>query len=209
MSVLSKDLGNRSADSGGYLDESGLSGRDDPVGANFGNAVPFRAENDSAGGVASREFGKLIYGADSPYARSAEYATIDSITREDLISFHGSFFYPNNMMLAVWGDFHTPDMIQKIEEVFAGWEKREVEASRPPKVNYEFQNTVNLIQRDDVNQTNIFMGHIGGLRNDPDYFCPRFSEPNSRLGLHQSSFQRSEIASGPGLFGVWLLFGQL
>ena len=38
--------------------------------------------NDSAGGVASREFGKLIYGADSPYARSAEYATIDSITRE-------------------------------------------------------------------------------------------------------------------------------
>ncbi len=158
--------------------------------------------NDSAGGVASREFGKLIYGADSPYARSAEYATIDSITREDLIAFHERFFYPNNLMLAVWGDFHTPEMIQKIEEAFAGWEKREIEASPPPEVNYEFQKTVNLIQRDDVNQTNIYMGHIGGLRNDPDYFAlvlvnrilgsgftsRLFREVRSRQGLAYSVF---------------------
>ena len=77
--------------------------------------------NDSVNRLASREFGKLIYGSDSPYARSSEYATIDSITREDLISFHQRFFYPNNMMLAVWGDFQTPDMIQKIADAFAGW----------------------------------------------------------------------------------------
>jgi predicted Zn-dependent peptidase len=158
--------------------------------------------NDNVSGIASREFGKLIYGADSPYARSAEYATIDSITREDLISFHQRFFYPNNMMLAVWGDFQTSDIIQKIEEAFAGWEKREIQASLPPKVNYEFQKTVNLIQKDDVNQTNIFMGHIGGLRNDPDYFAlvlmnrilgsgftsRLFKEVRSRQGLAYSVF---------------------
>jgi len=158
--------------------------------------------NDSVNRLASREFGKLIYGSDSPYARSAEYATIDSITREDLISFHQRFFYPNNMMLAVWGDFQTPDMIQKIEEAFQGWQKREIQASLPPKVNYEFRKTVNLIQKDDVNQTNIFMGHVGGLRNDPDYFAlvlmnrilgsgftsRLFKEVRSRQGLAYSVF---------------------
>ena len=158
--------------------------------------------NDSVNRLASREFGKLIYGSDSPYARSAEYATIDSITREDLISFHQRFFYPNNLMLAVWGDFQTPDMIQKIEEAFQGWEKRELQASLPPKVNYEFRKTVNLIQKDDVNQTNIYMGHIGGLRNDPDYFAlvlmnrilgsgftsRLFKEVRSRQGLAYSVF---------------------
>ena len=158
--------------------------------------------NDSVSGLASREFSKLIYGADSPYARSVEYATIDSITREDLISFHQRFFYPNNMMLAVWGDFQTSDMIQKIEEAFQGWEQREIQASLPPKVNYEFRKTVNFIQRDDVNQTNIFMGHVGGLRNDPDYFAlvlmnrilgsgftsRLFKEVRSRQGLAYSVF---------------------
>ena len=158
--------------------------------------------NDSVSGLASREFSKLIYGADSPYARSVEYATIDSITREDLISFHQRFFYPNNMMLAVWGDFQASDMIQKIEESFQGWEQREMQASFPPKVNYEFRKTVNFIQKDDVNQTNIFMGHVGGLRNDPDYFAlvlmnrilgsgftsRLFKEVRSRQGLAYSVF---------------------
>ena len=158
--------------------------------------------NDSVNRLASREFGKLIYGSDSPYARSAEYASIDSITREDLISFHQRFFYPNNMMLAVWGDFQTADMIQKIEEAFEGWEKREVQVSLPPKVHYEFRKTVNVIQKDDVNQTNIFMGHIGGLRSDPDYFAlvlmnrilgsgftsRLFKEVRSRQGLAYSVF---------------------
>jgi len=158
--------------------------------------------NDSVNRLASREFGKLIYGSDSPYARSAEYATIDSITREDLISFHQRFFSPNNMMLAVWGDFQTADMIQKIEEAFEGWEKREVQVSLPPKVHYEFRKTVNIIQKDDVNQTNIYMGHIGGLRSDPDYFAlvlmnrilgsgftsRLFKEVRSRQGLAYSVF---------------------
>ena len=153
--------------------------------------------NDSVSGLASREFGKLIYGSDSPYARSAEYATIDSITREDLISFHQRFFYPNNMMLAVWGDFQTADMIHKIEEAFQGWEKREIQASLPPKVNYEFRKTVNLIQRDDVNQTNIFMGHVGGLRNDPDYFALVLM--NRILGSGFTSRLFKEVRSRQGL----------
>ena len=52
-------------------------------------------------------------------------------------------------------EHHTPEMIRKIEEAFRGWEKREVPVSVMPEVNYEFRQTVNFVQKDDVNQTNI------------------------------------------------------
>ena len=61
--------------------------------------------NDNVRGIASREFSKLIYGKDSPYARQAEYANIDTITRQDLSISTTPTFHPNNTCMAVWGDF--------------------------------------------------------------------------------------------------------
>ncbi|MEJ1931114.1 pitrilysin family protein, partial [Nostoc sp. NIES-2111] len=43
--------------------------------------------NDDPDDIAGREFRKLIYGKDSPYARITEYATVDAIAREDLLQF--------------------------------------------------------------------------------------------------------------------------
>ena len=127
--------------------------------------------NDSVGAVAGREFDKLIYGADSVYARHIEYATIDPITRDDLVNFHGKYFGPNNAMLAVWGDFDTKQIIEKIENAFEGWQKVDLDLPGTPKVEYEFRKTVNVIRKDEVNQSNVYMGHIGGLRSDPDFFA--------------------------------------
>lgn len=61
--------------------------------------------NDNPNSIASREFRKLIYGKDSPYARTTEYATIDKISREDLVKFYQQYFYPNNIILGILGDF--------------------------------------------------------------------------------------------------------
>lgn len=127
--------------------------------------------NDDVGSVAGREFGKLIYGSDSVYARHAEYATIDNITRDDLMAFHQKFYGPNNAMLAVWGDFETRQMIAKIEKAFEQWQKVDLDVPEAPKVKYEFRKTVNVVRKDDVNQSNVYLGHIGGLMSDPDYFA--------------------------------------
>ena len=127
--------------------------------------------NDNVGAIAGREFDKLIYGRDSVYARHTEYATIDNIGRDDLVTFHKKFFGPNNMMLAVWGDFDTKQMIEKIEQVFKGWEKIDLQLPDAPAVDYEFRGTINLVHKGDVNQSNIYLGHIGGLMSDPDYFA--------------------------------------
>jgi zinc protease len=127
--------------------------------------------NDNVLAIAGREFDKLIYGPDSVYARHTEYATIDSITRDDLIAFHKRFFKPNNVMLAVTGDFDTKEMIKKIEKAFEGWQKADIDFPDVPQVRYEFRPTANVIRKEDINQSNIYLGHIGGLMNDPDYFA--------------------------------------
>jgi len=127
--------------------------------------------NDDVRAIAGREFDKLIYGPDSVYARQEEYATIESITRDDLIAFHKRFFAPNNIMLAVCGDFNTDEMIKKIDSVFHDWRKVDLNIPETPRIDYKFPKTVNQIRKEDVNQSNIYLGHIGGLMSDPDYFA--------------------------------------
>jgi len=125
--------------------------------------------NDNPGAIASREYAKLIYGPDSVYARHAEYATIDNITRDDLVAFHRRFFHPNQVMLAVWGDFESKEIVAKIQAAFQDWPKAEVKLPPVPDVPYEFRSTVNAVRKDDMSQSIIRMGHVGGLMSDPDY----------------------------------------
>jgi len=108
--------------------------------------------NDNARQIVRREYNKIIYGPQSVYARQTEYATIDNITRDDLVAFHKKFYRPNNMMLAVWGDFDTDGMIASLQKVFGGWEKADTEIPAVPEVKYEFRPTVNLVRKDDINQ---------------------------------------------------------
>lgn len=159
--------------------------------------------NDEIIQITNREFNKLIYGADSHYARHTEYATIDAITRDDLIAFYKKYFHPNNMMMTVWGDFKTKDMIKKLTKTFAKWKAEPVDIPPTPKVDYKFKYTVNFIDKPDVNQSHIMMGHIGGIRSNPDY--PALSIMNRIL-----SFDRmfKKIRTDEGLaYAVWGHYG--
>lgn len=173
--------------------------------------------NDSPDAIASREFRKLIYGPESVYARHAEFATIGSITRDDLVAFHQRYFGPNNMLLAIWGDFDTAAMIEKIARAFAGWAPIDLNLPETPEVDYTWRSTVGLIEKPEINQSNIYLGHIAGLRSDPDYFALTvmnqilgggftgrlFKNVRSRQGLAYSVF--GAYSSGfdrPGMFYV-------
>jgi len=125
--------------------------------------------NDEPMSIAGREFTKLLYGATSPYARTTEYATIDAITRDDMIMFHKMCVQPNNMQIAVWGDFKKDDIVALIKKYFGDWAKGQMEIPAPPKVDYAFHPSVNHAEKGDVTQSTVFIGHIGGVFGDPDY----------------------------------------
>ena len=125
--------------------------------------------NDDQGSIANREYSKLIYGENSPLTRQIEYATLDAISREDIVAFHKEAFVGNNMTFGVIGDFDTKEMKRKLEKAFgslpAGTENNLIY----PEVNYSYPSTVNFINKSDVNQSYVLVGHIGGLRENPDY----------------------------------------
>ncbi len=125
--------------------------------------------NDDPMGICIREFRKLIFGAESPYARHQEYATIDVITRDDMIKFHKEYVKPENVQIAVWGDFKQDEMLALIKDYFGDWPRGAQEIAAPPEFKYEFKPTVNYAEKTDVNQSNILIGHIGGKMGDPDY----------------------------------------
>lgn len=159
--------------------------------------------NDDIGQITRREFEKIIYGEGSPYARYPEYATVDAVTREDVANFYKTYFHPNNARMAVWGDFDAGEMEAKISEALGPWAPSDAEVPPLPEVHYEYKYTVNFIDRSDVNQSNIMLGHIGGVMNNPDY--PALSVMNSILS-YDRMFKK--IRTDEGLaYSVWGAYG--
>ncbi|MEX0773785.1 MAG: pitrilysin family protein [Balneolales bacterium] len=125
--------------------------------------------NDNAQSVASREFSQLIYGEESLYGRLIEYETLSNITRDDMIEFHEQAFTGSNLMIGITGDFSAPQMKDALQEAFSDYPKGTRNELDLPEVDYEFNSSINFIDKPDVNQSVVFMGHIGGLRDNPDY----------------------------------------
>ncbi len=126
--------------------------------------------NDEPNGIAYREFQKLIYGKDSPFARTTEYATVKNISRQDLIDFYQKNFHPNNMILGLVGDFDTQTMKSLIEKKFGKWKSDpKWQASKLPTVSQANTNGVFLVDRPQLTQSSVLIGHLGGMLNSPDY----------------------------------------
>ncbi len=125
--------------------------------------------NDDQASIANREFSKLMYGEDSPLTRQVEYASLEAITRDDIVAFHKEAFVGNNMSFGVIGDFDTKEMKRKLEDAFGSLPAGTANNLIYPEISYSYPSTVNFIDKSDVNQSYVLVGHIGGLRENPDY----------------------------------------
>jgi zinc protease len=127
--------------------------------------------NDDPMAIGGREAAKLAYGANSPYTRQAEYSTIASITRDDLLAFHKKFIHPNNVIMGVVGDFKTDEMEAKLRQAFEPWSKGPEASKVAPTDRTAAKTGVYFVPKEDVTQSNIYL--VGGgsvMRNDRDYY---------------------------------------
>ncbi|WP_353929886.1 pitrilysin family protein [Okeanomitos corallinicola TIOX110] len=161
--------------------------------------------NDNPSEIASREFKKLIYGQDSPYARTVEYATLDKISREDVVNFYQQYYYPNNMILGIVGDFNPKIMRSLIEKKLGNWKPNpNISKIQVPEVSSAKLGGVFFVDQPQLTQSNILIGHLGGDFKNPDY--PALSVMNGVLnGFGGRLF--NEVRSRQGLaysvYGVW------
>ncbi len=127
--------------------------------------------NDRTGDIESREWRYLMYGENHFSARDITVGTLEKITRDDLVNFHEQFVHPGNMMLAVAGDFDREEMLERLEQAFKDWEPGEPWNEPVPEPSHTPVAGVYMVDKPDVNQGRVSIGHLGITYDNPDRFA--------------------------------------
>jgi predicted Zn-dependent peptidase len=134
-----------------------------------------QGRNDATAGIEGREANLLFYG-DYPVNAHPTNASVESITREDLLAFHTEVFYPSNFIVAAAGDFDRAAFLKKLEAACAGWENpKDPPARTIPKVAHVPPPGVFAVHKEgrNINQGRVTIGHLGIDLRDPDLHALR------------------------------------
>jgi predicted Zn-dependent peptidase len=136
-----------------------------------------RRRNDEPAPIAARYFSRLLYTMAHPTGRAGftSIPEVEHVTRDQLLALYKKYYGPNNVMLAVVGDFNRQAMVARLEDAFAGWapvsateiaeEKKEL-----PRASGKNPAGVYLIHRP-LPQATVMLGEFGVDRTNPDRFA--------------------------------------
>ena len=154
-------------------------------------------QNDNPGQILGREFQELLLGEDSAFARSVTYDSIGSIERDDLVAWHARFVHPENVILALAGDFDHAEAKALVESAFGDWARSDQALPEAPSLEAAYEPGISFIEKTDVTQSNIQIGHLGIRRDNPDYYAVEVM--NQVLGGGFASRLFSNVRSKKGL----------
>jgi zinc protease len=118
--------------------------------------------------IAGRKFAEALYG-DHPYGRRSEgtEASLNSISHDDLATFHKRNFARDNLIVAVVGSISPEELGPLLDKVFGDLpEKAELETISEAKLAFGQITRVEYA----LPQTSISMVYPGVRRQDPDFF---------------------------------------
>ncbi len=113
-------------------------------------------------------FQDLVYGKDYPETARTTRKGVESITDRDLRAFYDGHIRNRAIVIAATGDFSGAKLAEKIKASFAGWKAQPPEKLIVPKVKLAAKPGIYLIDKPDMNQAVVVMGHLGMNRVDPD-----------------------------------------
>jgi predicted Zn-dependent peptidase len=137
----------------------------------------WRRRNDQPGSILGRAWAQVIEG-DHPLGRSL-------VTPDEIAGFTSArfrwvqerIFCPQNIVIGVSGDYDERALVAKLEAAMKGWPACAAGLRELPPLQYAQGPKVIYVEKD-VNQTNIRMGHGGGIRvaNNPEYFAAQVAD---------------------------------
>lgn len=162
---------------------------------------------DSPGELASQHFQNLLFGEKHPDGWVLMPEDVQKITRDQLVTFWRTFYRPNRAMLAVAGDVDAGRLRAELEKTFGPWQRAETPPRVVPKPPELRDTRVLLIDRPDLTQATVVLGHRGIRHADPDWYAATLI--NYVLGGSDfSSRLMREVRSKRGLtYGIGSTFG--
>ncbi len=169
-----------------------------------------KKRNDDSAEIEAREWNFLLYGAEHLTNRLSTAASVQAITREDLVAFHARYFEPANMIAAVSGSFSRAEMIRRLETAFGGWPSQRMAVPPIPSAIHPTEPGLYRVQKD-VNQGRFSVGIPSVKRDSPEIYALEVmneilggSDFTSRITKRVRSDEGLAYSASSGLgFGVW------
>ena len=119
--------------------------------------------------IASIVFERLVYGR-HPYGtpHSGTSASLQRISREDLVSYHKAHYKPNNAILAVVGDVTADEAFERVSRVLGGWERGPLPTRSLIELPLPTPRLI-VIDKPGAVQTVVRVGHLALPRAHPDF----------------------------------------
>ena len=126
-------------------------------------------QRSSANFLANELWSKVIFG-DHPAGRiSMTAASLNAMTRDQMVAFHKTRYVPDNAVIAMAGDITYAAAQKLVESRLGGWAKAGVSAPTATDPAPAGSAKVYLVDRPNSVQTTFIVGTQGISRTDPDY----------------------------------------
>jgi zinc protease len=146
--------------------------------------VQIQREKADPVGMALRVFPRLIYGEGHAYANpwtgSGTEASVQQITRQDLVKFHQTWFKPNHATMVVVGATTMAQIKPKLERLFAAWRPGTVPEKNIAAVAPQPKPELYLLDRPGALQTVLIAGNVAPPKANPEE--PAIETMNAVLG---------------------------
>jgi zinc protease len=131
-------------------------------------ANSLQSEDTISGVIIDRAYATLIADVNDPSLRHPSAATVNAITRDDLVEYTRAYWRPDLTTIAVVGDL-TPDAVRaSLERAFGGWHAAgptpsvRAEAYPAPRTGHDYVETA-------ANQVYVRLGQSAVSRTSADY----------------------------------------
>jgi predicted Zn-dependent peptidase len=164
--------------------------------------------------LANERLHKVLFG-EHPYGTVApSEQQVEGVKREQLQSFYGEHYRPDNAIMIAVGDFAPERMLAEIERTLGGWKAGERTAPKTPEPPKIAHRRVHFIHQPDSVQTDVLVGTRAITRKNPDWVrlglanCIYGGAFNSRLVMNireQKGYTYSPRSTVHGLrqLGYW------
>ncbi len=156
-----------------------------------------KVDEKSVAAVSSRVRNVLAYGKNHPAGEYLTEATINNVTLADVKENYSTYFVPGNAYLVIIGDVNTAQIKEKVEDLFALWEK-----ATAPNLAYSDPQNVQFTQINFVDMPNAVQSEISVVNTvklemkDPDFFPAILA--NQVLGGNFDSYLNMNLREAHG-----------
>ena len=146
-----------------------------------------RLQNSNPAAIATRIFNRELYGS-LPYGKSETPASVQALTRDDILGFYRTRVKPQGALLVVAGDIDVATATRLANAAFAGWTGAPASVPSLGTPRAATRSQIVLVDRPSSVQANIVVGYPAVAATDPRKYALTVANRVLGGGAHSRLF---------------------